>query len=59
LTKKTQRQPSMPTMESAPCEEAADQGTYHTAGAEHRHEHALVFGALTGRDDVAEDRQRQ
>ena len=42
-----------------PGEEAADDRAEHRRGAEHGQEVALVLGALTGRHDVADDRQRQ
>ncbi len=40
-------------------EEAADDGTQHTGGAEDGQEVALIFGPLAWRHDISEDGQRQ
>ena len=59
LMRKTQRQPVDPEDGLRAREEPADHRTEHRRRAEHREEVGLVAGALPGRDEVAEDRDRQ
>ncbi len=59
LTRKTQRQPVMPRIDSWPGEEAAGDRAEHARGGEDGHEVAGVLGALARGDDVADDREHQ
>ena len=59
LTRKTQRQPSMPRIVVLPGEEPADQRAEHARRTEHGHEVAGVASTLARRHDVADDRQDQ
>ena len=59
LTRKTQRQPAMPSRVVLAGEEAADDRTEHARGAEDGEEVALVLGPLARRHDVADDRERE